>query len=130
MTCGCFEQQKMSFLQKNFKHLWRCGRCEGLKSVFYGKSIYKSKLTINKIIDLIYFWCKDNKQNETSIEIQTKSKKTCLEWYKKLQKLSYYIMKKESRKKIGGIYKIIEKDESKISKRKYNVGRIVRSDGW
>ncbi|KCZ79764.1 hypothetical protein H312_02847 [Anncaliia algerae PRA339] len=48
-------------------------------------------------------------------------------WYKKLQSLSFFIMRDESNGKIVGRSHIIEIDESKFSKRKYQVGRIINS---
>ncbi|KCZ79314.1 hypothetical protein H312_03293, partial [Anncaliia algerae PRA339] len=67
------------------------------------------------------------KQNESLSEIKTRNKKNCMEWYAKLQKLTYSIIKNEKRNKIGGVGKRVEIDESKFSKRKYNVGRVVKT---
>ncbi|KCZ77564.1 hypothetical protein H311_01422, partial [Anncaliia algerae PRA109] len=121
MICTCRLNVEMTLVKKTGKFFWRCCKCDKVKSILSDTIFYKSKLQPNKIIDLIYFWCRDFKQNESSSEIKTRSKKTCMEWYGKLQKLAYSIMKNEKRSKIGGVGKIVEIDESKFSKRKYNV---------
>ncbi|KCZ79254.1 hypothetical protein H312_03359 [Anncaliia algerae PRA339] len=61
------------------------------------------------------------------IEGNTRSKKTCGLWYKKLSLQTFNIMKTLKRDKIGGIGNVIEVDESRFSKGKYNVTKVVRS---
>ncbi|KCZ80770.1 hypothetical protein H312_01828 [Anncaliia algerae PRA339] len=127
MICTCSVNVEMTLVKKTGKFFWRCCKCDKVKSILSDTIFYKSKLQPNKIIDLIYFWCRDFKQNESSSEIKTRSKKPCMEWYGKLQKLTFSIMKNEKRNKIGGVGKIIEIDESKFSKKKYNVGRLIKT---
>ena len=87
---------------------------------------YNSKLKICALLDLIYFWCVDLTQNKTRVEVNTKSKTTTSSWYKKLRKLSYDMMLEINDQFIGGSGHVGEIDESLFSKRKYNVGRLVR----
>ncbi|KCZ73895.1 hypothetical protein H311_05144, partial [Anncaliia algerae PRA109] len=93
--CICRTKFNMIMLFKKEKFFWQCSRCDRSISIFTDTILYNSKLSITSNLDLIYFWSKDFKQNETAIEINTKSKNTCNNWYEKLQKLAYYIMKNE-----------------------------------
>jgi hypothetical protein len=107
--------------------VFKCCRCKNRISVFKGTIFYNSKKSICELLDLIYFWSINLRQGKTGYECNTKSHKTTNVWYEKLGKLSYSIMKEQKSQKIGGIGHIVEIDESKFSKRKYNVGRTVRS---
>ncbi|KCZ81970.1 hypothetical protein H312_00613, partial [Anncaliia algerae PRA339] len=85
------------------------------------------KKDLCEILDLIYFWCLDLTQNKTRIEAFTDSCDTIYRWYKTLSMQAYKIMINLSPRKIGGIGHVVEIDESKFSKRKYNIGRNIRS---
>ncbi|KCZ81254.1 hypothetical protein H312_01332 [Anncaliia algerae PRA339] len=65
-----------------------------------------------------------------SLESQARAKiissKILSKWYNKLQRLSILILK-EFQRMMGGPRHVIEIDESKFRKRKYNHGRIIRS---
>jgi transposase-like protein/ribosomal protein S27AE len=120
----CLSGMVLSFANSVYK--WRCNKCKTTKSVFETTIFHNSNKKVNELIDLIYFWSKDDMQIKTRKEIRTKSQKTSYIWYNKLRKLSYTIMTSLRPQKIGGIGHIVEIDESLFSKRKYNVGRSVR----
>ncbi|KCZ78263.1 hypothetical protein H311_00709, partial [Anncaliia algerae PRA109] len=86
------------------------------------------KKNLVEILDFIYFWSLNLVQKKVAYQSNTKSKDTTSSWYNKLCMLSGKIIRSEqSNEKIGGIGHIVQIDESKFSKRKYNVGRTVRS---
>lgn len=115
-------------LEKNGQtQRWRCGKCKNSTSVFHNTILFNSNLKIVQAIDLIYFWSLNTSQNVVMNEIQTKSRPVIVKWFKKLSLQTYHIMKNLIPRKIGGVGRIIEIDESKFSKRKFNVGRSVRS---
>jgi hypothetical protein len=65
-------------------------------------------------------------QTEVSKEARI-SRFTANKWYLKFRHVCYEIMRLVKPKKIGGNGMIVQVDESKFSKRKYNVGRLVKS---
>lgn len=126
-SCSKCAYQKMRLTQYKNTFRWKCTRCSSAISIFEGTLFFNSNIKINKLVDLIYFWSQDYSHAKVKKEIECNSQTTVCEWFKKLQKLSYVILRGESRSLIGGVGHIVEIDESKFTKRKYNVGRVPRS---
>ncbi|KCZ79951.1 hypothetical protein H312_02639, partial [Anncaliia algerae PRA339] len=95
--------------------------------MFKNTILENCKKDISEILDIIYFWSLDLTQNKAMIEGNSNSIDTIFNWYKKLRIQTYYIMINTRASKIGGIGHVVEVDEAKFSKRKYEIGRIVRS---
>ncbi|KCZ82132.1 hypothetical protein H312_00409, partial [Anncaliia algerae PRA339] len=106
---------------------WKCKACSTAPSIFKDTIFFNNKLDLARLLDLAYYWSQDLNQQKVMHELKFSGHKTISKWYNKLQKLSYIILKENSRGRIGGPGHVIEIDESKFSKRKYNVGRIPRS---
>ena len=123
---GCIGAS-IKIIKKAGVFCWKCCRCKKTFSIFKGTIFFNSNKPLVELIDLVYFWSLDLTQNKTRNECETKSRKTVGIWYNKLKKLSYSIMKAETPAKIGGDEHMVEIDESLFSKRKYNIGRIVRT---
>ncbi|KCZ80224.1 hypothetical protein H312_02374 [Anncaliia algerae PRA339] len=122
-TCS----QNMKIEMNNNIFRWRCSKCNKRKSLLSNTILFNSNLDLPLLIDLIYFWSLNLTQNYTLNEISSKSRDTITRWYHTLSLQSFFIMRNLSRVKIGGVGCTIEVDESKFSKRKFNVGRVVRS---
>lgn len=127
MLCSeCINKEMKLERIRNLKR-WRCTKCSNTRSILHNTILENCNKTLNEIIDLIYFWSLDLTQCKTKHEANTNSSKTVFNWYKKLSLQSYFIMRTIKTTKIGGVGRIIEVDEAKFSKRKFNVGRAVRS---
>jgi hypothetical protein len=86
------------------------------------------KNNLIKILDLMYFWCLDMIQPKVSKQANKLSHNTMWHWFGKFCILAGKIMKKENpTRMIGGLGHFVQIDESKFSKRKFHVGRILRS---
>lgn len=116
----------MNFIANDRLKSFRCPKCRTEKSLFSGTIFFNSHLKLNLSLDLIYFWTLDSLQEHVKRELETKSNQTVNSWYRKLQHLSYGIMRQETRNKIGGEGHIVQIDECLFSKSKYNIGRVVR----
>ncbi|KCZ76138.1 hypothetical protein H311_02870, partial [Anncaliia algerae PRA109] len=123
---SCNNYQMTLTFYKN-THRWKCNKCYSAVSIFDNTIFFNTKLSLPRLLDIVYFWSCDMTQTKTRSELDTKSSLTVFRWYQKLQRLSYTIIRNASTGKIGGPGHLIEIDESKFSKRKYQVGRIVQS---
>ncbi|KCZ81666.1 hypothetical protein H312_00844, partial [Anncaliia algerae PRA339] len=124
ISCNNYQMRLVPY-KKTFR--WKCTRCSKAVSIFEKTIFFNTKMELPQLLDLIYFWSRDLTQTKVKHELELNSQKSICDWYKKLQKLSYVIMRDELNDKIGGPGHVVEIDESKFSKRKYQVGRIVMS---
>ncbi|KCZ78830.1 hypothetical protein H311_00129 [Anncaliia algerae PRA109] len=126
-TCINCVNQPLRLVSYKKTYRWKCTKCSSACSIFENTIFFNTKLEITRLLDLVYFWSMDQNQTKVKHEIECNAQKTVCDWFKKLQKLSYIVMRDESSSKIGGTGHIVEIDESLFSKRKYNVGRVPRS---
>ncbi|KCZ76798.1 hypothetical protein H311_02198 [Anncaliia algerae PRA109] len=63
----------------------------------------------------------DKNQTKIKREIECNPQNTVCDWFKKLQKLAYIVIRDESSLKVSRIRYIVEIDESLFSKRKYTL---------
>jgi len=104
---------------------WRCTnrRCNFKMSLRMHSFFSASHLSISVITEIIYLWVHKCSQefvmHETGI-----SKRTMVDFYNFLREVCSVILQEHS-EPIGGPGKIVEIDESKFGKRKYNKGRRV-----
>ncbi|KCZ74627.1 hypothetical protein H311_04405, partial [Anncaliia algerae PRA109] len=97
------------------------------KSVLKDTILENSNINLCSLLDLIYFWSIDATQSKCLVECNTKSRKTVHKWHKIFSLQTFYIMREFRIRKIGGVGHFFEVAESKFSKRKNEVGRIVES---
>lgn len=124
---ACNEPMKLLIQKKTFKcYKYKCQKTKKL----YTDSIFKnSKLSLKKLILMLYGWC-ENESIEYCQKQLKLSKSTVSNWYKKFRKLACLFYLLLENKPIGGLNKTVEIDECCIAKRKYNTGRILRSQQW
>lgn len=118
--------KKESRLQDGFR--WRCTRCGGTKSVRDGSFFSKSKLSLQKLVKLLYLWCMDTPQTFILHELQMSdtSQKTISDWCNLCRELCDREIEINF-EQIGGIHesgmsRIVEIGESFFFRRKYHFG--------
>jgi len=115
---------------KKSKHnlIWKCRKCEKSTSIL-SKSIFShSKLSISKVLQIIYFWSHNHTVKATSHETSV-SEQTISAIFRQIKHACFLIMQTEKETQIGGPNTIVEIDETLITKRKYNQGRVL-SENW
>ena len=106
-------------------YCWSCSRCLHVVSVRVGSVLYNRINTFCKFLHLLWIFC-----NGTSVadaaRILSTNEKTVRSLYKSLRQcMAEDLLEGGSAQKIGGQGHIVEIDELKFGKRKYNRGRRV-----
>ena len=83
-----------------------------------------SKLDNSTILQIIWYWVHNVDQDLIKLELDINSNTTLVDWFNFGRDVCVEILIKDS-KKIGGPGHIVEIDESKFGKRKFNKGRQV-----
>jgi hypothetical protein len=115
---------EMKFYVKKRLYICRNYKCRKSKSPFHGTIFSRMKLPVNIQLHIIYEFLK--KTPSGSISSSLEIDKNTITSYKRL--FRKYLNEKQYfsiNRKIGGRNKIVEIDESKIAKRKYNKGHHV-----
>lgn len=127
-TCPeCEEPMKIYNCKQSIDLLeWRCRPCKCKKSIRNGSFFENSKLSLDKLITLIYWWTTDAKQDivirETGI-----SRVSVIDWFQFIRDICSELVENHS-EPIGGFDpianepRIVEIDESCFMGRKHNRG--------
>lgn len=109
---------------------WRlkCSQCDCTKSIFFKSIFTRSKLSMCKVFHIIYCWANKYKRGLAAHECNV-SKQTITNFYQSFRLACLYRLQKHPQQSIGGPNLIVEIDESVITKRKYNRGRLT-SEIW
>uniref|UniRef100_A0A914CQ65 ISXO2-like transposase domain-containing protein n=1 Tax=Acrobeloides nanus TaxID=290746 RepID=A0A914CQ65_9BILA len=143
-TCdGCGEQMFDRWRKKrNDRYrIWRCYKhgCKKEKGFFVGTFFEGAKLEPKQVFWILYKWSRGyTKQKDLIFESTRESGKregkslsssTIVDWLNFCRDIAA-IWCSSYNSKIGGPAKIVEIDETVITKRKYNRGRLVKEQIW
>ena len=110
-------------------HRWYCrvrtgpNKHEHRRSMRTGTFFEKSNMTLEEIIQFLYFWSHGLSQDQIQHELQL-SCRTDVDWASFCREICETSIIRDS-EKIGGKDIIVEIDESKFAKRKYNVHTVL-----
>ncbi len=107
--------------------IWRCRKCGRSKSCRFRSFFEHSHLSMRQLLALLYMFTNQLPVGHAG-NLLGLSTRTTIDWYQYFRNIcSWALMQPDvCQPKFGGIDCIIEIDESVISKRKFNVGRLVR----
>lgn len=99
-------------------------RCYCKLSIRCNSWFAKSHLSLKDIVKLTYYWVHDTANFRTKYELHIGSDHTIVDWYNFCREVCVEVLIKDS-ELIGGPGIVVEIDESKFGKRKYNRGKRV-----
>lgn len=110
--------------------VWRCPNknCKSTKSLREGSIFSKSKLSLQTLLRLTYYWSPDSFTiRKIREETEVGSDKSIIEWHKYLRNVCVKYVQGNPMK-FGGRNKVVEADEAKFGKNKNNRGRLVQGN--
>lgn len=114
-------------------HRWYCRvrtgqfKHERRLSLRTGTFFDKSNMTLEECLQFFYLWTHGMSQDQIHHELQLSSR-TDVDWASFCREVCETAIMRDS-ERIGGKDIVVEKDESKFAKRKYNVGHRIQG-GW
>jgi hypothetical protein len=103
---------------------WRCKPCGKKISIRTDTWLSGSKLDLQTILTLIYFWVHRFPQDQARFEGDIGSKHTSVNFYMFCREICYNKLE-DLNEMLGGMGKVVEVDEAKFGRRKYNRGKRV-----
>lgn len=127
-TCGVCGRE-MTLVKDSTRrldgHVFRCPAHKGTKtSIRAGSFLADANIALAQFIQLVFLWS-HRIPVTTTINMIELSEPTVIQWYSRFRDVcsNYY---EGNDYRIGGPGRIVEIDESVVSRRKYNCGRLVR----
>jgi transposase-like protein len=105
------------------RHAYRCS-CGKQYSVRNGSFFYRSKLSLRKLIHLLLCFSLFTSVSGAVQEVGV-DHKTAIQWYQYFRDALVHSLDLDN-VVLGGVGHVVEIDESMMTRRKYNVGKLVR----
>lgn len=100
-----------------------CTKCHDRKSMFHNSFFTRSQIPVKKVLRIIYCWSQKFSRNQTAHECDV-SKKTVTNYFQALRQTCLDWANTDGQKMIGGPGLTVEIDESLMTTRKNNAGRV------
>lgn len=103
----------------------RCPLCHNTTSIYYNSIFLRSKIPVSTTLHIIYCWAVQMNRELASHECDV-SPDCITNYYQACRQACIHWLQVEGQPRIGGDGLTVQIDESVISKRKYNRGRVVK----
>ena len=125
---GCHVQRRLA-VNKHYKggHGARCPRCKKFSKLTDGTFFENTRITFVQILTYMYLWCAGLPQKEAGDLLSFTSQHTKVDYYNFFRDMcSFKLAETPGLFLFGGPGHVVQIDESVITKRKYNRGRLVK----
>lgn len=135
-TCICGSAMSKRTLRINQSKSWRCKKksCRREKGYYEGTVFEGTHLSLKEVFQLSYYWCRQTHTiKEVQFEMQRRNSnisKTTIVYWNNLFRETCTLYFSINPIAIGGVNSTVEIDETCISKRKYNRGRMIIAQQW
>ena len=120
--CRNGHEMKICYRQRP---VWECKKCRQQLGLRSGNWFSNTRLPFLTIVRFIYFWANELTPIKFCKKQLDMSDETVVDWNMYLRETCIAALEDNEKKKIGGVNKIVEIDESLFSKRKNNAGRVL-----
>ena len=125
MLCKCgVEMYEGAYVNSQDGYKWKCPECKSSFSIRFGSLFHPSKLSITSLIQFMYLWCEDIQSHAIMEKQLQRSPATVVDWKDFMRDICVEEIIQDA-EHLGGPGIIVEIDEFKFGKRKYNRGRLV-----
>ena len=119
-TCGNIMRQ----IKRGQRFVWRCPTHQSTAiSVLNGSILFGMSIKLQQFIQILLLWSLEIPVTKTK-QLVSIEKGTAIKWYAKLRDICTWKLS-QNPIKVGGISQIVQIDETVISRRKYNRGRLI-----
>lgn len=120
--CNCLSVKREKHV---LGHAFFCRRCKTLYSVLTDSLFEQVRVSIRKVIQLLFFWSCLTPVAVVSRLINMRKGSICRQYRFFRNIVSWKLSQVPELFRLGGVGHVVQIDESVITKRKYNVGRVV-----
>ncbi|KAK4883909.1 hypothetical protein RN001_000180 [Aquatica leii] len=106
-------------------HNFVCRMCKRHYSILKGSFFEKMRLPVRKVMYLLYFWSCLTPAGITARLMNLRLSTVCQHYRFIRDVVSWKLLQVPEMFKLGGVGHVVQIDESVVTKRKYNVGRVV-----
>ena len=122
---GCLKAD-VKLRERNGSFYHDCSKCSRQKWITAGSWLERTRLTVTQVLDFVRTWCLGVSGAVMRSESGIVSKATSTDWSRFCREICAGALLAADNGVIGGPGHIVEVDESKFSKRKYDRGRHLR----
>jgi len=111
--------------ERNYR--FKCSKCKCYRSLFSGSWFHCMKLTCLQVVDMLFAWAGvSSSRTHVANEGRVRSAEGATDWVRYIREVCATSIADDSDEQIDGEGCIVEIDETMVTRRKYNRGRLLQ----